>query len=183
MSRKLALATIAAAFALCLALAGCGGGSGSTSSDSGSAPSDKASSETSSSAADDKAPSEEAASSAETASDNHDSYFVGKWELYETEDATHEQISQVMEKYANDEEFRKQMNESYGRDSVEFCAQFNADGTGEMDTGLEIVPFTWEASNEGAVTFTSFGGKETAKHVPVTDGKFTLDGDTYAKAS
>ena len=57
------------------------------------------------------------------------------------------------------------------------------DGTGEVDTGAELVPFTWEATNEGAVTFTSFNGKESALHLPVTDGKFTLNGDTYAKAS
>ena len=88
-----------------------------------------------------------------------------------------------MEQYKNDKATRDKMNEAFGRDNVEFCAKFNADGTGEVDTGAELVPFTWEATNEGAVTFTSFNGKESALHLPVIDGKFTLNGDTYAKAS
>ena len=106
---------------------------------------------------------------------------MGKWNLYESDEYTHEQVVQVMEQYKNDEATRAKMNQAYGRDNVEFCARFNADGTGEVDTGAELVPFTWEATNEGAVTFTSFNGKETAIHAPVTDGKFTLNGDTYAK--
>ena len=174
MSRKLALTTIAAACALCLALVACGGGSASSSAASSSAAS-------SASSASSAASSAEASSSAASASDNHNSYFVGKWDLYETADATHEQVVEVMEKYANDEAVRKQMNEAYGRDNIEFCARFNADGTGEIDTGAELVPFTWEATSEGAVTFTSFNGNGTAIHLPVTDGKFTLNGDTYAK--
>ena len=200
MSRKLALTTIAAACALCLALVACGGGSASSSAASSSAASSAssassaassatgssassatASSAASPSAASSAASSAEASSSAASASDNHNSYFVGKWDLYETADATHEQVVEVMEKYANDEAVRKQMNEAYGRDNIEFCARFNADGTGEVDTGAEIVPFTWEATNEGAITFTSFNGNGTAIHLPVTDGKFTLNGDTYAK--
>lgn len=168
MSLKLAPTIIAAACVFCLALAGCGGGSTSPNTAGSSSGSNAAGTVASSSAASD--------------SDNHDSYFVGKWELYESDQATHEQIEQIMEQYANDEEVRAQMNEAYGRDNVEFCARFNADGTGEIDTGLELVPFTWEATNEGAVTFTSFDGKETALHLPVIDGKFTLNGDTYAKA-
>lgn len=168
MNLKLAPTIIAAACVLCLALAACGGGSASPNTAGSSSGSNAAGTVASSSAASD--------------SDNHDSYFVGKWELYESDQATHEQIEQIMEQYANDEEVRAQMNEAYGRDNVEFCARFNADGTGEIDTGLELVPFTWEATNEGAVTFTSFDGKETALHLPVIDGKFTLNGDTYAKA-
>ena len=176
MSGKRVLIVIAMACALCLALAGCGGGSTSSSG-------------TSSSSAESSASSAEASSSAESAnaeasaSDNHASYFVGKWELYESEEYTHEQIEQVMEQYATDEAVREKLNEAYGRDNVEFCAQFNADGTGKIDTGLELVSFTWEATNEGAVTFTSFDGKETAIHLPVADDKFTLNGDTYAKVS
>lgn len=171
MNGKLAFTTIVAACALCLALVGCGGGSTS-------------SSEASSSAAESSASSVEASSSATSESDAHASYFVGTWDLYESDEYTHEQIEQVMEQYANDEDVRAQINEAYGRDNVEFCARFNADGTGELDTGAEIVPFTWEATNEGAVTFTSFNGKETALHIPVIDGKITLNnGDTYAKAS
>ncbi len=88
-----------------------------------------------------------------------------------------------MEQYANDEETRAKMDEAYGRDNVEFCARFNADGTGTIDTGLELVSFTWEATNEGAITFTSFDGEESAIHLPVADDMFTLNGDTYAKAS
>ena len=197
MNGKLALITIAAACALCLALVGCGGGSASQSAASSSAPSETASSVASTPAAEsDASAAEGGASTAETSaaaaeasssdassSDKHDSYFVGKWDLYESDEYTHEQVVQVMEKYATDEATRKQINEAYGRDNVEFCARFNADGTGEMDTGAELVSFTWEATNEGAVTFTSFDGKETAIHVPVTDGRFTLNGDTYAKVS
>lgn len=130
--------------------------------------------------------SETSAATEESATGEHDDYFVGTWDLYETEDATHEQVVQVMEVYANDPEKRDRMNEAYGRsddDPVKFCMTFAADGTGEMDTGAEKVSFTWEAKNEGAVTFTSFGGKEYALHVPVIDGKITLDsGDTFAKS-
>ena len=190
MSRKLVLSTIAAACALCFALVGCGGGSSSQSAPETSAPAEAATSEaaapaaeTPSSAAETSAPTaNEAAASAAAAEDNHDAFFVGKWDLYESEDATHEQIVEVMEQYANDEEVRAQLNEAYGRDNIEFCARFNADGTGEIDTGAELVSFTWEATNDGAVTFTSFDGKETAIHVPVTDGMFDLNGDVYAKA-
>lgn len=184
MRKKLTLTAIVAAFALCVALVGCGGSlaSSSASAASGSAASGAASSTASSASAESSAASAEASSSAASAADNHDSYFVGKWDLYESDQATHEQVVQVMEQYANDEETRAKMNEAYGRDNIEFCARFAADGTGEMDTGAEIVAFTWEATNEGALTFTSFNGKETAIHVPVTDGKFTLNGDTYAKA-
>ena len=172
MSGKLALTTIVAACALCFALVGCGGGSASSSA--------AATSAASASSA------ESSASSAASESAKHDSYFVGRWDLYETEEATHDQVVQVMELYATDKEYRAKLNEATGRDDdnpVEFCMQFNADGTGEMDTGAELVSFTWEASNEGAVTFTSFGGKEYALHVPVKDGKITLNsGDTFAKA-
>ena len=172
MSGKLALTTIVAACALCFALVGCGGGSASSSA--------AATSAASASSA------ESSASSAASESAKHDSYFVGRWDLYETKEATHDQVVQVMELYATDKEYRAKLNEATGRDDdnpVEFCMQFNADGTGEMDTGAELVSFTWEASNEGAVTFTSFGGKEYALHVPVKDGKITLNsGDTFAKA-
>ena len=142
MSWKPALAAIAAACALCLALAGCGGGSDSSSADNGTAPADSASSAESSTAEESDAPAAEPSSSEASADADHDSYFVGKWDLYETEDATHEQIEQLMEKYATDEEIRAQINEAYGRDNIEFCARFAADGTGEMDTGAAIVPFT-----------------------------------------
>ena len=204
MSRKLALSTIAAACALCFALVGCGGGSSSQGAPETSAPveaatseaaapvaeapssaaetSAPAASEAAAPAAETSAPAAEAPASAAAAEDNHDAFFVGKWDLYESEDATHEQIVEVMEQYANDEEVRAQLNEAYGRDNIEFCARFNADGTGEIDTGAELVSFTWEATNDGAVTFTSFDGKETAIHVPVTDGMFDLNGDVYAKA-
>ena len=190
MNRKLAPIAMAASFALCLALVGCGGGGGQAPSDTAenAAP---ATEQASSGTADSQAPAEpassgtgsSAASSGEAAGDNHNGYFVGKWDLYVSEEVTHEQIVQVTEQYANDEAFRTQLNEAYGRDNVEFCARFAADGTGEIDTGTELVSFTWEAANEDAVTFTSFNGKETAIHVPVTDGKFTLNGDTYAKSS
>ena len=183
MSGKLALVTVVAAFALCFALAGCGGGSAPSSAESNAGSSEAAPSAESTPAAESNASTAEQPSSAAPADDKHNSYFVGKWDLYETEDATHEQVAELMEKYANDESIRAQMNEAYGRDNIEFCARFNADGTGEMDTGAALVPFTWEATNEGAVTFTSFDGKETSIHVPVTDGKFTLNSDTYAKAS
>lgn len=181
-----ALTTIAAAFILCLALAGCSGGSASSSAASSSG-ADTASSAASASAAESSASSTEASSSEASegeasADDKHNSYFVGRWDLYETDEASHEQVSQVMEQYANDEEFRAKLNEAYGRDNVDFYANFNADGTGEIDTGAELVPFTWEATNEGALTFTSFNGKEGAYHVPVSDGKFSMNGDTYAKA-
>ncbi|MBQ9003788.1 MAG: hypothetical protein IJ087_18235 [Eggerthellaceae bacterium] len=179
MRGKLALSIVTAICVLCLALVGCGGGSASSSAASSSAASSAAASTSSSSAA-------QASSSASSSSDNHDGYFVGRWDLYESDEATHEQVVQTMEQYANDAETHAKMNEAYGRDAddeIEFCARFAADGTGEMDAGLEVVPFTWEATNEGAVTFTSFNGKESAIHVPVTDGKFTLNGDTYAKAS
>jgi len=163
-----------------LAFTACGGsessgtasGSASAGSDSASAASASAGSSSASAGTTDAA----------SADEKHDGYFVGKWDLYESDEYTHEQIVQVMEQYANDEETRKKMNEAYGRDNVEFCARFAADGTGEIDTGAELVPFTWEATSEGAVTFTSFNGKETAIHLPMTDGKFTLNGDTYAKA-
>lgn len=174
---------VVAACALCLVLAGCGGGSASQGASGGEAQTDATSSTSGSSNTESSTSTEETSADTASDSDKHDSYFVGKWDLYETEDATHEQIVQVMEQYRTDEEIRKKMNEAYGRDNVEFCATFDADGTGEMDTGLELVTFTWEATNEGAVTFTSFDGKETAMHIPVTDGKFTLNGDTYAKAS
>ena len=177
MRGKLALAFAVSTCVLCLALVGCGGGAASSSAASSSSASSAAASASSSSAA-------QASSSASSSSDSHDSYFVGTWDLYESDEATHEQVVQTMEQYANDPDTRAKMNEAYGRDDeIEFCARFAADGTGEMDTGAEIVSFTWEATNEGAVTFTSFGGKETAIHVPVTDGKFTLNGDTYAKAN
>ena len=181
MNGKLALITMAAACALCFALVGCGGGSASSSAASSAASTATASSAASSSAAASSASAAAASSSAASAGDKHDSYFVGKWNLYESDEYTHEQVVQVMEQYKNDEATRAKMNQAYGRDNVEFCARFNADGTGEVDTGAELVPFTWEATSEGAVTFTSFNGKETAIHAPVTDGKFTLNGDTYAK--
>jgi len=165
--------------ACCVGLAACGG-SGSVSAASGSASAGSSSSSAASASAGSSTAS--ASASSASASDKHDGYFVGKWDLYESDEYTHEQIVQVMEQYANDEETRKKMNEAYGRDNVEFCARFAADGTGEIDTGAELVPFTWEATSEGAVTFTSFNGKETAIHLPVTGGKFTLNGDTYAKA-
>ena len=165
--------------ACCVGLAACGG-SGSVSAASGSASAGSSSSSAASASAGSSTAS--ASASSASASDKHDGYFVGKWDLYESDEYTHEQVVQVMEQYANDEETRKKMNEAYGRDNVEFCARFAADGTGEIDTGTELVSFTWEAASEGAVTFTSFNGKETASHLPVTDGKFTLNGDTYAKA-
>ena len=181
MSGKLALTTIVAACALCFALVGCGGGSASSSAASSAAVTSAASTSAASASS-----VESSASSAASESAKHDSYFVGRWDLYETEEATHDQVVQVMELYATDKEYRAKLNEATGRDDdnpVEFCMQFNADGTGEMDTGAELVSFTWEASNEGAVTFTSFGGKEYALHVPVKDGKITLNsGDTFAKA-
>lgn len=172
MRKNLATMMAAVLCAGCLALAACGGSS-SAGAASGSASEAAASEGTSSASASTPSP-------ASTA-DKHDGYFVGKWDLYESEEYTHEQVVQVMEQYANDESVRAQINEAYGRDNVEFCARFNADGTGEIDTGAEVVPFTWEATNEGAVTFTSFGDSETALHLPVTDGRFTLNGDTYAK--
>lgn len=186
MKRYLGLLVAAMLCACCLGLAACGGSSGSSSATSGSASTSAASGAASSAAAASSASATGASSGAASASDNHASYFVGTWSLYESDQATHEQIVQTMEQYANDEETHAKMNEAYGRaadDEIEFCARFAADGTGEMDTGTEIVSFTWEATNEGAVTFTSFGGKETAIHIPVADGKFTLNGDTYAKAS
>ena len=181
MKIKLTMILTALLCVAALAFTACGGsessgaasGSASAGSDSASAASASAGSSSSSAGTTDAA----------SADEKHDGYFVGKWDLYESDEYTHEQIVQVMEQYANDEETRKKMNEAYGRDNVEFCARFAADGTGEIDTGAELVPFTWEATNEGAVTFTSFNGKETAIHLPVTDGKFTLNGDTYAKAS
>ncbi len=180
MNGKLALTTIAAACALCFVLVGCAGGSASSTAASSAASTDAASSEASSSAV------ESSASSTASESAKHDGYFVGRWDLYETEDATHDQVAQVKELYATDKEYRAKLNEATGRNDdnpVKFCIQFNADGTGEMDTGAELVSFTWEASTEGAVTFTSFGGKEYALHVPVVDGKITLNsGDTFAKA-
>lgn len=163
-----------------LAFTACGG-SGSSGAASGSASAGSSSAVAASASAGSSTAS--ASVSNASANDKHNSYFVGKWDLYESDEYTHEQIAQVMEQYANDEETRKKMNEAYGRDNVEFCARFAADGTGEIDTGTELVSFTWEAANEDAVTFTSFNGKETAIHVPVTDGKFTLNGDTYAKSS
>lgn len=163
--------------ACCLGLAACEGSSSSGAASGASDPSASASESASASSTGNAS-----ASASASAAGEHDDYFVGKWDLYESDEYTHEQIVQVMEQYANDEETRKKMNEAYGRDNVEFCARFAADGTGEIDTGAELVPFTWEATNEGAVTFTSFNGKETAIHLPVTDGKFTLNGDTYAKA-
>ena len=183
MSRKLTFTAIVAACALCFALVGCGGGTASSSAATESASTGAASS---AAAAESGASAAVASSGAASAGDNHASYFVGKWDLYESDQATHEQIVQTMEQYANDKETHAKMNEAYGRDAddeIEFCARFNADGTGEMDTGAEVVSFTWEAVNEGAVTFTSFGGKETAMHIPVANGRFTLNGDTYAKAS
>ena len=165
MRGKLALTVIVASCVLCLVLVGCEGGAASSSAANSS--------------------SAQASSSAASASDSHDSYFVGKWDLYESKEYTHEQVVQTMEKYADNAETHAKMNETYGRDDdIEFCMRFAADGTGEMDTGLEVVGFTWEATNDGAVTFTSFGGKDTTLHVPVIDGKITLNsGDTYAKAS
>ncbi len=177
---KLTMGLTALLCAAALAFTACGG-SGSGGAASGSASAD--SSQESAAPASAGPSSASASASGASAEGKHDNFFVGTWDLYESDEYTHEQIVQVMEQYANDEETRKKMNEAYGRDNVEFCARFAADGTGEIDTGAELVPFTWEATNEGAVTFTSFNGKETAIHLPVTDGKFTLNGDTYAKAS
>ena len=159
MNGKFAVITIAAACALCLALVGCVGGS--------------ASSSATNSAVGGSASSAEASSSAASSDEKHASYFVGKWDLYETEDYTHEQVAQTMEAYATDEEIHAKTNEAYGRasdDTIEFGMSFAADGTGEMDIGPEIVSFTWEAANDGAVTFTSFGGMDFALLVPVRDG-------------
>ena len=163
---KTKLFTMAVCTALVLALAGLAGCSGNSTK-----PDNSSSANTTNTSNSESTPSE----------DKHASYFIGKWDLYSSDEATHEQIVEVMDKYANDEETRKKMDEAYGRTNIEFCCTFNADGTGEIDTGAELVPFTWEAKNEGAVTFTSFNGKETALHIPVTDDKITVNGDTYAK--
>ena len=177
MRGNLARASVAAVCALTLALVGCSGGPSPTE-----ATSDTQATEEATATQDASAQVDSATDDQTPASDNHNDYFVGRWDLYATKDATHEQIVEVMEQYQTDDEVRQKMNEAYGRDNVDFYAQFNADGTGQYDTGLEIVAFTWEATGEGAVTFTSLNGKETALHLPVADGMFTLNDDTYAKA-
>ena len=103
MKRYLTTMVVAVLCACCLGFVACGG---SGSSGAASTSVNAASSSASATSASASLPSASASTSSTSAGDKYDGYFVGKWDLYESDEYTHDQVVQVMEQYANDEETR-----------------------------------------------------------------------------